>query len=525
MGWGQILMGALQLAPSVIGGIQSFREGRKAETRAEQDYNDQRQRAAQIDAMAQQQMQLFNQEYAAREEMRDYYRDQDEINRAILQNERDFEMQRMFRNDAQLTAERDFYINRQMDLDRDAAAERARQLQQLIQNQALAAGEREVALDELKKAQAIAAGEREVDLRNFHEAQFQARAERQFAIEQMETKRATAQAERDFELQRRQELEGRLDAFGQAAAELQESFGPARRMAELSQADIDARVSRREQIVTDNYDRVIDRMVGTNEADLMRRGIASTDPGDTRDRIAARLADDLTMQQMAAGDAARAALAQEQNMLLSNIQGDYGVRQMAYNDLASGQLAGFNEYAGLLNSTPSANNYNLDVGISSAVYDRGIQSANQYQAPLQVGSAIYDQQIGSGFGQTLNMPSAVNMQQLPSTALMSPFGQTGFADSGYMAAANDNLNTLMALYTNSMNTNRNAAQQADTVVGDALREGIGVGTGFLQTMFPGTFGARNNSFSAIAQRNPTGGTRRSYANAGVGTVVPNFWSN
>ena len=489
MGWGQILMGALKLAPTVIGGFNAFREGRKAETRAEQDYNDQRARAAQIDAMAQQQMQLFNKEYAAREEMRDYYRDQDEINRAILQNERDFEMQRMFRNDAQLAAERDFYINRQMDLDRDAAAERARQLQQLIQNQALAASEREVALDELRKAQAIAQGEREVDLRNFHEAQFQARAERQFAIEQMETKRATAQAERDFELQRRQELEGRLDAFGQAAAELQESFGPARRMAELSQADIDARVARREQIVTDNYDRIIDRMVGGNEADLMRRGIQGTDPGDTRDRIAARLADDLTMQQMAAGDAARAALSQEQNMLLSNIQGDYGVRQMAYNDLASGQLAGFNEYAGLLNSSPSANNYNLDVGISSAVYDRGIQSANQYQAPLQVGSAIYDQQIGSGFGQTLNMPSAVNMQQLPSTALMSPFGQTGFADSGYMAAANDNLNTLMALYTNSMNTNRNAAQQADGVVGDALTEGIGIGTGFLETMFPGTFGS------------------------------------
>ena len=87
------------------------------------------------------------------------------------------------------------------------------------------------------------------------------------------------------------------------------------------------------------------------------------------------------------------------------------------------------------------------------------------------------------------MPSAVNMQQLPSTALMSPFGQTGFADSGYMAAANDNLNTLMALYTNSMNTNRNAAQQADGVVGDALTEGIGIGTGFLETMFPGTFGS------------------------------------
>ena len=489
MGWGQILMGALQLAPSVIGGIQSFREGRKAESRAEQDYQNRERQMAQINQLANRQLELFDAEYAARQKERDYFRQQDELNRAILQAERDFEMQRMFRNDAQLTAERDFYINRQMDLDRDAAAERARQLQSLIQNQALAASERELALDELAKAQAIAAGEREQDLRNFHEAQFQARAERQFAIEQMETKRATAQAERDFELQRRNELEGRLDSFAQAAAELQESFGPARRMAQLSQADIDARVARREQIVTDNYDRVIDRMVGTNEADLMRRGIASTDPGDTRDRIAARLADDLTMQQMAAGDAARAALGAEQNMLLSNIQGDYGVRQMAYNDLAAGQLAGFNEYAGLLNSTPSANNYNLDVGISSAVYDRGIQSANQYQAPLQVGSAIYDQQIGSGFGQTLGIPSAVNMQQLPSTALMSPFGTTGFADSGYMAAANDNLNTLMALYTNSMNTNRNAAQQADDVFGENLNKGINQGKGLLQTLFPGTFGS------------------------------------
>ena len=507
MGWSTALAVA-QMVPSIIGGFNSFREGQRAESRAEQDYNEQRARAAQIDAMAKQQMQLFNKEYAAREEMRDYYRDQDDLNRAILANERDFEMQRMFRNDAQLMAERDFYINRQMDLDRDAAAERARQLQQLIQNQALAASEREVALDELRKAQAIAQGEREVDLRNFHEAQFQARAERQFAIEQMEEKRATARAERDFELQRREELEGRLDSYGQAMAELQQSFGPARRMAELSQADIDARVARREQIVTDNYDRVIDRMVGGNEADLMRRGIQGTDPGDTRDRIAARLADDLTMQQMAAGDAARAALGAEQNMLLSNIQSDYGVRQMAYNDLTAGQLAGFNEYANLLNTTPSANNYNLDVGISSAVYDRGIQSANQYQAPLQVGSAIYDQAIGSGFGQTLNIPTAANMQQLSSAALMSPFGQTGFADADYMSAANDNLNTLMTLYTNSMANNQNAAQQADKAFGANLSEGIGIGTGLLQTMFPGTFG--NNSYSAIAQRNPTGTSRGGY---------------
>ena len=141
----------------------------------------------QID-MARQQMRLFDMEYAAREEQRDYYRNMDEINRAILQNERDTDMQRMLRTDAQLASERDFYINRQMDLDRDAAAERARQLRQLINNQMLAASEQDVALDELKRAQEIAAGERETDLRNFHEAQFQARAERQFAIEQMEQK-------------------------------------------------------------------------------------------------------------------------------------------------------------------------------------------------------------------------------------------------------------------------------------------------------------------------------------------------
>ena len=488
MSWSLALQAA-QLIPSVIGGFSSFREGQKAESRAEQDYNAQRERAGQIDAMAKQQMQLFNNEYAAREEMRDYYRDQDEINRAILQNQRNFEKERMFRNDAQLAAERDYYINRQMDVDRDAAAERARQLQSLIQNQALAASEREVALEELRKAQRIASGEREEDLKNFHEAQFQMRSERQFAIEEMETKRSTARAERDFELQRRQELEGRLDSYGQSMAELQESFGPARRMAELSQRDIDARVSRREQAVTDNYDRVIDRMVGGNEADLMRRGIQGTDPGDTRDRIAARLADDLTMQQMAAGDAARAALGAEQNMLLSNIQGDYGVRQMAYNDLTAGQMAGFNEYAGLLNSSPSANNYNLDVGINSAAHDRGIQSANTYQTPIQIGSAIYDQAIGSGFGNTINAPSAVNAQTLSSAALMSPFGQTGFADSDYMSAANDNLNTLMTLYTNSMNTNRNAAQQADDAFGDQFKTGIEQGTGLLQKMFPGTFGS------------------------------------
>ena len=508
IGWGALLTGALKAAPTVLGAIGAFREGQRAETRAEQDYAAQQRQMAQINQLANRQLQLFDAEYAARQEERDYFRQQDEINRAILQNERDFEMQRMFRNDAQLAAERDYYINRQMDLDRDAAAERARQLQSLIQNRALLAEEREFAIEQLKNAQEIAAGERETDLRNFHEAQYQARAERQFAIERANEKRDTARAERDFELQRRRELEGRLDAYAQSMAELQESFGPARRMAELSQADIDARVARREQIVTDNYDRVIDRMVGGNEADLMRRGIQGTDPGDTRDRIAARLADDLTMQQMAAGDAARAALGAEQNMLLSNIQGDYGVRQMAYNDLAAGQLAGFGEYAGLLNSTPSANDYNLDVGISSAVYDRGIQSANQYQAPVAIGSAVYDQAIGSGFGPTLNGPSAANMQQISSSALMSPFGSTGFADASYLNAANSNLNNLLASYMGSYQNNNEVATQSGSAFNNNLVELADAGVGLLGGMFPGTFGSQTKA--AIAARNPGSTTRGSY---------------
>jgi|DEB0MinimDraft_10_1074344.scaffolds.fasta_scaffold00835_6 hypothetical protein len=488
MGWGAIISAGLQAAPAIIGGFNAFREGRRAETRAEQDYAAQQARTQQIDDMARQQMRLFDMEYAAREEQRDYYRNMDEINRAILQNERDFDMQRMLRTDAQLASERDFYINRQMDLDRDAAAERARQLQQLINNQMLAASERDVALDELKRAQEIAAGERETDLRNFHEAQFQARAERQFAIEQMEQKRATARAERDFELERRNELENRLTDYGAAMAQLQESFGPARRMRELTDADIDREVGRRRDLVSSAYDRVIDRVSGTNEADLMRRGIQGTDPGDTRARIAARLADDLAMQQMAAEDSAINYLSNEQNLMLSNIQGDYATRDMAYRDMTAGQLAGFNEFAGLLNSTPSANNYNLDVGIGSAVYDRGIQSANQYQAPLAVNSAIYDQAIGSGFGQTLGLPSAVNNQQLRSAALMGPFGSTSFADASYLEAANKNLNTLLAQSTNQYENNMGLADAQDDVVGDAFTSVGNIGSGLLGQLFPGTFG-------------------------------------
>ena len=487
MGWGAIISAGLQAAPAIIGGISAFRQGRQAETRAQQDYAAQQARTQQIDDMARQQMRLFDMEYAAREEQRDYYRNMDEINRAILQNERDFDMQRMLRTDAQLASERDFYINRQMDLDRDAAAERARQLQQLINNQMLAASERDVALDELKRAQEIAAGERETDLRNFHEAQFQARAERQFAIEQMEQKRATARAERDFELERRNELENRLTDYGAAMAQLQESFGPARRMRELTDADIDREVGRRRDLVSSAYDRVIDRVSGTNEADLMRRGIQGTDPGDTRARIAARLADDLAMQQMAAEDSAINYLSNEQNLMLSNIQGDYATRDMAYRDLTAGQLAGFNEFAGLLNSTPSANNYNLDVGIGSAVYDRGIQSANQYQAPLAVNSAIYDQAIGSGFGQTLGLPSAVNNQQLRSAALMGPFGSTSFADASYLEAANQNLNNLLSFSNQQYENNQNMAQAADKSLGTNIESGLGIVEGLLPNLFPKTF--------------------------------------
>jgi hypothetical protein len=122
------------------------------------------------------------------------------------------------------------------------------------------------------------------------------------------------------------------------------------------------------------------------------------------------------------------------------------------------------------------------------VYDRGIQSANQYQAPLAVNSAIYDQAIGSGFGQTLGLPSAVNNQQLRSAALMGPFGSTSFADASYLEAANKNLNTLLAQSTNQYENNMGLADAQDDVVGDAFTSVGNIGSGLLGQLFPGTFG-------------------------------------
>ena len=162
------------------------------------------------------------------------------------------------------------------------------------------AEERDFALAELARAQQIASGERDEELRRYYDNQFRAESERQYGIEQFERAQGIARSEREEEGVFRDALQGQLTSFQDELRRVQEGLGDIRRMDPLTQGQIDAQVGRYRDTAKDSYNEVIEQMASLNEADLRRRGIASTYPGDTRSRMAQRLGDDLAMAQMQA---------------------------------------------------------------------------------------------------------------------------------------------------------------------------------------------------------------------------------
>lgn len=392
-----------------------------------------------------------------------YRRQQDALNRATAQQERQQAFDMYFANNKKLQDERDYFIQRQEYIDKVAAQERADALGMMLQNQSIAAEERDFALAELARAQQIAQGERDEELRIFYDNQFRAEAERQYSIDQFERAQGIARAERDQEAALRDALDSQIVRFQDELRNVQEGLGDIRRLDPLTQEYIDSQVGRYRDTAKDSYDEVIEQMASMNEADLRRRGIAATDPGDTRSRMAQRLADDLAATQMQAEQQALAYISGERGLLFDDIQQDIATRNAILGETANVGLAGYDQRRGLMNALPTEN-VGAPIGIGSAILNGQFRSANT-SGPLAVNSAQFTGGLTSGIGQQLSMPSAVQTFNLP-TSQTSAYGAPSEMLSGLTSGYGD----IASTYGTMGNNAATRSGQGFEVMGTALSD-------------------------------------------------------
>lgn len=419
---------AVGLGGLALGGAALYQENRNAKRETELA----EEAMAQQDQFLQQQSgnlafqkDLLGRELGALDDQRKYLREQDDLNRSIAENERARAFEIYFQNNDKLQQERNYFVARQEFLDKQAAQERAEALGFMLQNQQIAQDEREFALQELRRAQQIAQGERDEELRQFYDNQYRAQAERQYAIDQYERAQGIAADERAEETRIRDALDGQLTMFQDELRRVQEGLGDIRRLDPLTQNEIDTQVGRYRSVAQDSYNEVIEQMASMNEADLRRRGIAATDPGDTRSRMAQRLADDLAATQMQAEQQALAYISGERGLLFDDIQQDIATRNAILGETANVGLAGFDQRRNLMNTLPTAN-VAAPVPLGTSVLQQRFSSANA-NAPVAINSAQFTGQLPSAIGTQLNAPSAVQGGFRPPTEQVMPSSATNMS--------------------------------------------------------------------------------------------------
>jgi len=418
------------------------------------------------------QQDLLESELNQLNKQRQYLRAEDQLNRNIAAQERAQAFEIYFQNNAKLQQERNYFVARQEFLDKQAAQERAEALGFMLQNQQIAQDEREFALQELRRAQQIAQGERDEELRMYYDNQYRAQAERQYAIDQYERAQGIAADERAEETRIRDALDGQLTMFQDELRRVQEGLGEIRRLDPLTQDEIDAQVGRYRSVAQDSYNEVIEQMASMNEADLRRRGIAATDPGNTRSRMAQRLADDLAATQMQAEQQALAYISGERGLLFDDIQQDIATRNAILGETANVGLAGFDQRRNLMNTLPTAN-VAAPVPLGTSVLQQRFSTANA-NAPVAINSAQFTGQLPSAIGTQLNTPSAVQSGFRPPTAAVTPSSATNMS-SQILSNLQNGYASLGSSYGSRAGTamaNSQLAQNRAGEYGDALGSAI-----------------------------------------------------
>lgn len=409
-------------------------------------------------------------------EENEYQRQIEQMNRLMAQQERQFQIQQNADYKNQLMAERREQIERQILEDKEAAKQREFQLQQLLQNQELRAEERDFAIQQLNEAKAIAAGERDDDMRRFMEEREMAKIEREFVINEYNDFKMQAQAERDQELAVRNQILGGINDLQFALYNTQQELGQAPQVAQLTQADIDREISRRQGQYESDIDRAADRVASVNEADLIRAGLDASSPGGRRRAdITAQIGQEYQNARSRAYDDAMSYITGRTSALDQNVANIMANRGSILQETAGVAGAGLDQLQNIRQLPTATGAYQMAPNIRSAIYNRGISSANNYSAPVAIGSAVYDGiNVGPSIAQyRVPATAAYNQAAGVGSAIFNPYNVGMTAPGQYMTNAGQIGNQLLSSSTNMYNSAADRAYQASSGFGSALFDAIG----------------------------------------------------
>jgi hypothetical protein len=364
--------------------------------------NDQAQ--AQYDAMMKQiELQRQQQEMLYRMAMEAQYQQDtrnDELRsweqwaRNSAMDERLWQIDELNKYTSQLTSERQYEIDRQIMADQEAAKIQAFRMEQMLRNQNLSEQERAYAVKAFEEARAVAAGERQDDLRMYYENKLKAEAQRDFMMGVYGDARATAQSERNADLAIRDNIMRQIEGMTGAVQAAYDSFGAAPRSVELTQADIDTEIARRQDQYQSDVDRATSAIGSQNEAALIGGGMDRSSMGtQMRGDVASRMADEYQSARDRAYDDAMKFITGKVSALNSNVGDIMSQRGRVLQEIMGAYGAGISPMSNLPSVSSAMGGYNTANLVGDGVYDRAIVSANNYQPPINIGSGIYDSDL------------------------------------------------------------------------------------------------------------------------------------
>lgn len=439
MAWSQIL----NLGMSALGAFGASRTARA----------DMEMRQRELDALREQQgfmrymgLEAWDQANAEN----DYVRQWEALNRQLMGQERQFQIDQMMAYGDTLSEERQFEIDRQVEMDREAARMQQFQLEQLLRNQNISQQERQFAERQLAESKAIAAGEREEDLRRFYEERAQAAAERDFVTKQFYAAEQDMRAGQARDLALRDRITGQVDQMQMALRRASRELGDMPDAPKMTKEDLDAEIARRTELANANVDRAATRVASVNEANLIRTGIDGATTGNARRAdITREISDQYANAQAQAYDEALRYITGQQDVAMRGYDAEVSRRNNILSEIMGVESAGMSELQNLPGVRSLQDLVAMAQSIPSGVYSRGISSANSYNQNA-LGSAIYDS----------NMPgSRLSTYDVGRSAANNSWGNVG---SSVLAPYNVNIPDASSFLGSAATIGQNMFSAADS---------------------------------------------------------------
>jgi hypothetical protein len=461
---------------TILGIGASLLGSRSASKQANQDRASM-QEQLNLQRLAQQQsFDLAMRQLNQQDDMNEYIRQIEQLNRLTAADERRFQIDQVGQYQSNLSEERRYAVDRQIKLDQDAATQRAFQLEQLLKNQDLSKQERDFAVQQLKQAQAIASGERNEDLMRFYEEREQANQEREFMLGEYGRVRDVAQQERDYDLGMRDKMMAEIYGLQSSLRETQDSLGYIPEIQQLNPADIDAEVNRRIGDYTADVDRATDRVASINEANLIRGGIDRSTPATARRAdVASRMSQEYRNARNQAYQDAVAYITGRSNAMTQNVNDIIGRRGTILGETAAVDGSAINQLMELPQLSSGLDSMQFANLIPSSVYTRNLSSANDYRSPVSIDTAIYDRSgVGSGMAPTLNLPTAAQYANLDiRSQIVNPYDyRSGDAGANYMQIGSSLTNGMSNIAADRYNTSSDRYRTASSGVGQSIQDAL-----------------------------------------------------